>query len=264
MLGHVTSWCRSPNLQAWIALAFSPTGARAWADVVGGIAARGCARPGAGRPFLLSSIPKASGFVADENVFAVGATMAGHYGASASTGVTLAETTFRGRVECAGKYAAPRARGCRALSVRAVASRTFQHRRARGGACGALARPASWLLISSDESTFADFEAKRDALNAAGGALFDVSASRIGWTIGGKDARTVLNKGCPLDFDPRVFVEGMCAQSVFGRVNALFYRRPGAPEYTMLVARSFARDAWRALCLSAAQYGYDVQRPQPF
>jgi len=37
-----------------------------------------------------------------------------------------------------------------------------------------------------------------------------------------------------------------------------------SPQFTMLVARSFARDAWRFLCVSAAQYGYDVLHPQPF
>ena len=26
----------------------------------------------------------------------------------------------------------------------------------------------------------------------------------------------------------------------------------------MMIPRNFARDAWRALCHSAAQYGYDV------
>jgi sarcosine oxidase subunit gamma len=201
--------------------------------------------------------------VADENVFAVGATMAGHYGASASTGVTLAEATIAGAWNVQGNAQRPEfAAAVRTLFALSLPARS--NTAVREGALAALwLGPSSWLLVSPDESMFADFEAKRDALNAAGGALFDVSASRVGWTIGGKDARTVLNKGCPLDFDSRVFVEGMCAQSVFGRVNALFYRRPG-PEYTMLVPRSFARDAWRALCLSAAQYGYDVLRPQRF
>jgi sarcosine oxidase subunit gamma len=68
----------------------------------------------------------------------------------------------------------------------------------------------------------------------------------------------VLAKGCPLDFHPRVFAEGACAQSVFGGVNALIYRRAASPVFTLMVARSLARDAWRTLCLSAAPYGYDV------
>jgi hypothetical protein len=32
----------------------------------------------------------------------------------------------------------------------------------------------------------------------------------------------------------------------------------------VLVARSYARDVWRALCLSAAPYGYDVLAARAF
>jgi sarcosine oxidase subunit gamma len=213
--------------------------------------------------------------VADDNVFEVGATMAGHYGASGSTGVALAEANFAAAWNVQGSVRSPDvATAARALfgwSLPAAPNTT-----SRVGALTALwIGPASWLLVATDVSALADFETKRDALNAAGGALFDVSASRVGWTIAGPAAATVLAKGCPLDFHDRVFGRGMCAQSVFGRVNALFYRRGLAPhsddqslqrssQFTMLVARSFARDAWRVLCLSAAQYGYEVLHPQPF
>ena len=199
----------------------------------------------------------------DANAFAIGATMAGHYGAAA-TGVTLAETTFAGAWNVQGnaqrtEFAAA-VRDTFDLSLPVTPNTTT-----RGGMLAALwLGPSSWLLIGSDENAFTDFDGRRDALNAAGGALFDVSASRVGWTVGGRHAATVLAKGCPLDFHPRAFVEGACAQSVFARVNALFYRRPDTSQFAMLVARSFARDAWRALCVSAAQYGYDVAHPRPF
>jgi sarcosine oxidase subunit gamma len=190
--------------------------------------------------------------------------MAGHYGATAATGVTFAEATFAGAWHVQGNAGRPEfiatARTLFALSLPERPNASARE----GGRTALWLGPGSWLLVASDESAFSDFDAKRDALNAAGGALFDVSASRVGWTIGGKHAPTVLAKGCPLDFDPRVFGEGMCAQSVFGRMNALFYRRADASEFTMLVARSFARDAWRVLCVSAAQYGYDVLHPRRF
>lgn len=115
--------------------------------------------------------------------------------------------------------------------------------------------PASWLLISV--VPLCDFAAKRRALNAAGGALFDVSAARAGWKIAGENAALLLGKACPLDFHPRIFPTGACAQSVFGHVNALYYRN-GITTITMLVARSFARGVWRQLCAGAGQYGYDV------
>ena len=119
--------------------------------------------------------------------------------------------------------------------------------------------PRSWLLVAeSAGSPLADFVEKRDALNAAGGALFDLSASRVAYRLAGPRATDVLATGCPLDLHPRTFRVGGCAQSVFGRVNALLYKPDDAPTFIVMVARSFARDVWQALRLSAMQYGLNI------
>ena len=102
--------------------------------------------------------------------------------------------------------------------------------------------PASWLFVGSRESRAADFDAARAALNAAGGALFDVSSSYVGWWVAGADAGRVLNRGCPLDFDSRVFGAGHCAQSLLGHVAATFHRPGDAPAFIVMAARSFAAD----------------------
>jgi sarcosine oxidase subunit gamma len=201
--------------------------------------------------------------VADPNVFEIGAAMPGHYGAAA-TGVTLSETTIAGAWNVQGDAHRPEflAAGRQAFDL---ALPTAPNATTRTHALTALwLGPASWLVVAADESALAEVDVVRDTLNAAGGAVFDVSTSRVAWTIAGGQAATVLAKGCPLDFHQRAFAEGTCAQSVFARVNALFYRRAAAPVFTMLVARSFARDAWRALCLSAAPCGYDVLPPRSF
>jgi sarcosine oxidase subunit gamma len=119
-------------------------------------------------------------------------------------------------------------------------------------------------LAAGAGSVLTDYAAKRDALNAAGGTLFDVSAGRVAWTISGPRAVDVLAKGCPLDFHPRAFGPRTCAQSVFGHVNVLIDRRDDDPTFTVMVTRSFARDVWHALCETSAQYGYGVQPPAPF
>ena len=123
--------------------------------------------------------------------------------------------------------------------------------------------PRSWLLVESSPRVLlhADFDTKRDAVNAFGGALFDVSASRVAYRVRGPLAGIVLAKSCPLDFEGESFGVGGCAQSVFGHVNALLYREDAVPTYLLLVARSFAADVWRTLCRSSAQYGYDVVAP---
>lgn len=120
--------------------------------------------------------------------------------------------------------------------------------------------PSSWLLVAeSAGSPLADFIERRDALNSAGGALFDLSASRVAYRLAGVHAADVLASGCPLDLHRRAFCAGDCAQSVFGRVNALLCKADDAPTFVVMVARSFARDVWEVLCLSAAQYGYQGQ-----
>jgi sarcosine oxidase subunit gamma len=114
--------------------------------------------------------------------------------------------------------------------------------------------PRSWLLVAEEVGLpLTDFIGKRDALNAAGGALFDLSAARVAYRLAGLRATDVLATGCPLDLHPRTFRAGDCAQSMFGRVNALVYKSDDAPTFVIMVARSFARDVWRALTLAIAQ-----------
>jgi sarcosine oxidase subunit gamma len=124
--------------------------------------------------------------------------------------------------------------------------------------------PASWLLVAGAASPLVDYAAKRDAMNAVGGALFDVSASRVAWTVSGPRTEDVLAKGCPLDFHPRAFAAGTCAQSLYGQVNVMVDKHDDVPTFALLVARSFARDVWRALCEASAQFGYDVLPPASY
>jgi sarcosine oxidase, subunit gamma len=199
--------------------------------------------------------------VSDTHALAIGATTPGHYGA-ASTGVVLAEITFAIAWNVQGDFA----RAAFTAEVRRsfdIALPEAPNTSATSDALTALwLGPASWLLIAGGASPLTGFADRRDALNAAGGALFDLSASRVAWTISGECATAVLAKGCPLDFHPRVFAEGACAQSLLGHVNALFYRPRAAHGFVVMAARSFARDVWRTLCVSAAQYGYGVQAPR--
>jgi sarcosine oxidase subunit gamma len=195
--------------------------------------------------------------VADENVFAIGAPMPGHYG-PATSGVTLTETGFGGAWNVQGDARRPEFAG-EVRRLFDIALPVAPNTTTRNRTLTALwLGPASWLLVVAGKAAPENFDACRDALNAVGGALFDVTASRVAWTVAGAHAATVLAKSCPLDFHPRAFPEDACAQSTFGQVNALVHRRAASPAFTLMVGRSFARDAWHALCRSAAPYGYDV------
>ena len=111
--------------------------------------------------------------------------------------------------------------------------------------------PRSWLVIG-------------ERVDATGGVAFDVSASRVAWTLRGADARMLVNKHCPLDLRESAFPPGTCAQSVFGQVNVLCYRHLAGDVFTLMVARSFAQDVRDRIEASAAQFGYTILAPRPF
>ena len=110
--------------------------------------------------------------------------------------------------------------------------------------------PRSWLAIG-------------ERVDATGGVAFDVSASRVGWTLRGPDARLVVNKHCPLDLRATAFAPGTCAQSLFGQVNVLVYRHLAGDVFTLMVARSVAHDVQHQIEGSAAQYGCTILAPRP-
>lgn len=124
--------------------------------------------------------------------------------------------------------------------------------------------PRSWLLVAGGASPLIEFASTRDALNGVAGSLFDVSATRVAWKVSGPKAAAVLAKHCPLDFHPRAFAAGTCAQSLLGHVNALFVKLDDAQTFTVMVARSYARDAWHALLVSAARHGTEIRSPTPY
>jgi len=205
--------------------------------------------------------------VSEPGSHAIGSTVPGHFG-PAGTDVVLREATLATAWNVQGDPA-------RASIVTDVA-RLFDVAlpldpntvTCTAGVVAMWLGPRSWLLIAGalggPANALVDFDAKRDALNVGGGALFDVSVSRVAYTLRGSNAATVLARGCPLDFASRVFKPGHCAQSVFGHVNTLIYRHVATPAFTVMVARSLAADVWRGLCVAASTDGYDVQAPVLF
>ena len=205
--------------------------------------------------------------MSERDTHAIGSTVPGHFG-PAGTGIVLREATLTTVWNVQGNPA----RG----SVITDVARLFDVAlpldpntvTCTAAVVAMWLGPRSWLLIAGASSgpanALVEFDAKRDVLNAGGGALFDVSASRVAYTLRGSNAATVLARGCPLDFSSAVFMPGHCAQSVFGHVNVLIYRHAATPAFAVMVARSVAADVWRGLCVAASTDGYDVQAPAPF
>jgi sarcosine oxidase, subunit gamma len=106
--------------------------------------------------------------------------------------------------------------------------------------------PDEWLVIGRPESE----AALETDLRATGATVVDVSANRTTLELRGPRARELLEFGCPIDLDPRVFGPGRCAQTLLARANVLIWFVADDPEpvYRLLVRPSFAAyvAAWLA------------------
>jgi sarcosine oxidase subunit gamma len=98
--------------------------------------------------------------------------------------------------------------------------------------------PDEWLVVGPPGSE-PDLEAE---FSAAGATAVDVSANRTTLELRGPRARELLEFGCPIDLDPRVFGPGCCAQTLLARANVLiwFVTDVAEPVYRLLVRPSFA------------------------
>ena len=176
-----------------------------------------------------------------------------------SVALTISETA----VACAWNVRGDPARSAFAAAVErtlGVTLPTRAHESARGDAGALLCLgPRSWLFVAGRPSASGAFDAARKALNDAESALFDVSSSYVGWTISGAAAARVLNRGCPLDLHPGAFLPGQCTQSLLGHVNAIFYRPDDRNAFIVMVARSFAADAWDQLERHASTDGFRME-----
>ena len=123
--------------------------------------------------------------------------------------------------------------------------------------------PSEWLILDArggPESGPRIAESLRAALTGIPAAVTDISESRACIRISGAKARTVLQKGCPLDLHPKVFAQGQCAQSVLAKAAILLHMTaddssPDGPAIDVYVARSFAEYTWRWLEDAAREFG---------
>jgi sarcosine oxidase, subunit gamma len=78
-----------------------------------------------------------------------------------------------------------------------------------------------------------------EALGTDRGAVVDVSANRTVVELSGPGARSVLEKGCPVDLHPRAFGPGVALTTTLGPVPLLLWQT--APTtYRLLPRTSFA------------------------
>lgn len=72
--------------------------------------------------------------------------------------------------------------------------------------------PGEWMIVSNRSDFHASVFESRNI------HLADVTNGYVSYAISGDRAGDLLAKGCTLDFHPRVFTAGQCAQSVLAQV----------------------------------------------
>ena len=120
--------------------------------------------------------------------------------------------------------------------------------------------PDEWLAVFPSEEREEVVAALREALAPLPAAVVDLSHARAIVSVAGRQARSVLQKGCHLDLHPSRFRAGSAAQSKFARCHLLLHQTGDAPPaYDLYVHRSFARYLWSWLEDAAAEYGVAIE-----
>ena len=101
--------------------------------------------------------------------------------------------------------------------------------------------PDEWLLqavIPHPDPLAIRLEQKLGSIHHS---VNDQSSGYSVMQLRGRDARFILNKGCPLDLHPTVFRFGQCAQSHYFKAGVLLYPRDEQGGcWEIIVRRSFA------------------------
>ena len=112
--------------------------------------------------------------------------------------------------------------------------------------------PRTWIVTSSKPDII---DMVKESFNKEDFAVTDLSQSRAVIEIKGKNAREVLKKGCPLNFDD--FKKNNCAGSIFHGITIFIDMVDDDPDtFNLFCLRSFSESFYHAITDSALEDGY--------
>jgi len=112
--------------------------------------------------------------------------------------------------------------------------------------------PKTWLVISNKANIV---EAIKEKCNSENFALTDISHSRAVIKIKGLQAKEILKKGSPINFNE--FKKNNCAGTVFHGINIIIDSIDNNPEtYHLLTLRSFGESLYHHITDAALEFGY--------
>ena len=112
--------------------------------------------------------------------------------------------------------------------------------------------PNTWLVISTEEKITEIIKEKCDSDNFA---ITDISHSRAIIQIKGFQAKDLLKKGCPLNFN--VLENNNCAGTVFHGINIIVdFVDKDTSTFNLLTLRSFGESFYHHITDAALEFGY--------
>ena len=112
--------------------------------------------------------------------------------------------------------------------------------------------PSTWLVISRKENIVEIIKEKCSSDNFA---ITDISHSRAIIQIKGLQAKDILKKGCPLNFNE--FENNNCAGTVFHGINIVVDFVGKNPDtFNLLTLRSFGESFYHHITDAALEFGY--------
>jgi len=112
--------------------------------------------------------------------------------------------------------------------------------------------PNTWLVISRKENIVKIIKEKCNSDNFA---ITDISHSRAIIQIKGLQAKDILKKGCPLNFNE--FENNNCAGTVFHGINIVVDLVGNNPDtFNLLTLRSFGESFYHHIIDAALEFGY--------
>ena len=112
--------------------------------------------------------------------------------------------------------------------------------------------PSTWLVISRKENIVEKIKEKCKSDNFA---ITDISHSRAIIQIKGPQAKDILKKGCPLNFNE--FENNNCAGTVFHGINIVVDFVGSNPDtINLLTLRSFGESFYHHITDAALEFGY--------
>ena len=112
--------------------------------------------------------------------------------------------------------------------------------------------PNTWLVISRKKNIVETIKEKCKSENFA---VTDISHSRAIIQIKGLQAKEILKKGCPLNFNE--FEKNNCAGTVFHGINIVVDFIDNNPDtFNLLTLRSFGESFYHHITDAALEFGY--------